>query len=56
MYGSLAGKESACSAEDPSVIPGSESPPGEGIGYPLQYSWTSLVVQTVKTSPAVWKT
>ena len=33
-----AGKESACNAGDPSLIPGSGSSPGEGIGYPLQYS------------------
>ena len=28
---------------------------GEGIGYPLQYSWVSLVAQTVKTLPAMWE-
>ena len=27
----------------------------EGIGYPLQYSWASLVAQTVKNLPAVWE-
>ena len=32
------GKESACNAEDPRSIPGSGRPPGEGHGYPLQYS------------------
>ena len=32
------GKESACSAGDPSLIPGSGRPPGEGNGNPLQYS------------------
>ena len=37
-----AGKESACNAGDPSSIPGSGRSPGEGIGYPLQYSWASL--------------
>jgi len=31
-------KESACNARDPSLIPGSGRTPGEGIGYPLQYS------------------
>ena len=36
-------KESAYNAEDPSSVPGSGRPPGEGIGYPLQYSWASLV-------------
>ena len=29
---------------------------GEGIGYPPQYSWTSLVAQLVKNSPAMWET
>ena len=29
---------------------------GEGIGYPLQYSWASLVVQLVKNPPAMRKT
>ena len=33
--GSSAGKESAYNPGDPSLIPGSESSPGEGIGYPL---------------------
>ena len=36
--GSSAGKESACKAGDPSLIPGSGRSSGEGIGYPLQYS------------------
>ena len=36
--GSSAGKESACNAGDPSLIPGSGRSPGEGIGYPFQYS------------------
>ena len=39
---SSVGKESACSAGDPSLIPGSGRSPGEEIGYPLQYSWASL--------------
>ena len=30
--------------------------PGEGIVYPLQYSWASLVDQTVKNQPAMWET
>ena len=29
---------------------------GEGIGYPLQYSWASLVAQLVKNPPAIWET
>ena len=28
----------------------------EGIGYPLQYSWASLVAHLVKNLPAVWET
>ena len=38
------------------MIPGLESSPREGIGYPLQYSWASLVAQTVNNLPAVWAT
>ena len=37
-------------------IPGSERSPGEGIGYPLQYSWASLVAQLVKNPPATRET
>jgi len=40
--GHSAGKESACNAGDPILIPGSGRSPGEGIGHPLQYSWASL--------------
>ena len=29
---------------------------GEGIGYPLQHSWASLVAQLVKNLPAMWET
>ena len=36
--GSSAGKESVCNVGDPSSFPGSRRSPGEGIGYPLQYS------------------
>ena len=46
----------ACSAGDPSSIPGSGRSPGEGTGYPLLYSWASLVAQTVKNPPAMWET
>ena len=44
-------KESACNAGDPGSIPGSGRSTGEGIGYPLQYSWASLVAQLVKNPP-----
>ena len=47
------GKESTCSAEDPGLIPGSGRSPGEGIGYPLRYSWASLVAQLIKNSLAM---
>ena len=53
---SSAGKESVCNAGDSSSIPGSGRSPGEGIGYPLQYSWASLVTQMVKNPPAMWET
>ena len=48
---SSVGKESACNAGDPSLIPVLERFTGEGIGYPLQYSWASLVAQLVKNLP-----
>ena len=47
---SSAGKESACNAGDPGSIPGSGRSPGEGIGYPLQYSWAFPVAQLVNDS------
>ena len=50
------GKEFACNAGDPGWTPGSGRFPGEGIGYPLQYSWASLVAQLVKNLPAMWGT
>ena len=53
---SSVGKESACNAGDPSLIPGSGRSAGEGIGYPLQYPWASLVAQLVKNPPAMWET
>ena len=43
-------KESFCNAGDPGSIPGLGRSAGEGIGYPLQYSWASLVAQLVKES------
>ena len=53
---SSVGKESACIAGDPGSIPGSGRSPGEGIGYPLQYSWSSLVAQLVKNPSAMQET
>ena len=60
-------KESVCNAGDPSSIPGSGRYTGEGIGYPLPYSWahclmevelihTSLIAQLVKNLPAMRET
>ena len=53
---SSVGKESNCNAGDPGSVPGLGGSAGEGIGYPLQCSWASLVAQLVKNSPAMWKT
>ena len=53
FHGGSAGKESACSAGDLGSIPGLGRSPGEGIGYPPQYSWASLVAQQVKNLPAM---
>ena len=53
---SSVGKEFACSARDPGLIPGSGRSAAEGIGYPLQYSWASLVAQLVKNPPAMQQT
>ena len=50
---SSVGKESACNAGDPSLIPRSGRSAGEGIGYPPQYSWASLVAQLEKFAPAM---
>ena len=56
FHDSSVGKEPACNAGDPGLIPGSERSAGEGIDYPLQYSWASLVVYLVKNLPAMWET
>ena len=53
---SSTGKESACHAGDPGLLPGSERSPGEGIGYLLQYSWASLVAQLAKNPPTMQET
>ena len=54
--GSSAGKEPTYNVGDPGSISGSGRSTGEEIGYPLQYSWASLVAQLVKTPPALWET
>ena len=38
------------------MISGSGRSAEEGIGYPCQYSWASLVAQLVKNLPAMWET
>ena len=53
---SSVGKESACNAGDPGSIPGLGRSTGEGLGYPVQYPWASLVAQLVKNLPAMWET
>ena len=45
--------ESACNAGDPGLIPGVGRSAGEGMGYPRQYSWASLVAQLAKNLPAM---
>ena len=57
--GGPASKESACNAGDPSLIPESGRSPGEGNGYPLQYSclenpmdrggWWAIVCEATKS-------
>ena len=53
---SSVGKESACNAGDTGSIPELERSAGEGICYPLQYSWAFLVAQLVKNSPVMRET
>ena len=48
-----AGKESTCNEGDPGSIPGLGRSPGEGVGYPFQYSWASLVAQLEKNPPTM---
>ena len=38
------------------MIPQLRRSPGEGIGYPAQYSWASLMAQLVKNPPAMQET
>ena len=59
LHGNSDGKESACNVGDPGSIPGLERAPGEGIGYPLQYSclensmdrgtWWATVLEVAKS-------
>ena len=54
--GCSAGKESTCKAGDTGSIPGSGRSSEEGIGYPLQYSWGSLVAHLVNNPPTMQET
>ena len=54
--GGSVGKESTCNAGDLGLIHGLGRSPGEWNGYPLQYSWLSLVAQLVKNLPAMKET
>ena len=54
--GGSAGKETACHAGDTGSILGSGRSPGEGISYPLHFSWASLVAQLVLDLPAMQET
>ena len=54
--GSSAGKESVCNARNSGLISRSGSSPGEGIGYPILYSWAFLVAQMIKSLPVMSET
>ena len=53
---SSVGNDSTCNAGDTGSSPGSGRSAGEEIGYPLQYSWASLVAQLENNPPAMWET
>ena len=53
---SSVGKESACNAGDPGFDSWEGRSTGEGIDYPLQYSWASIVAQLVKNRPVMQET
>ena len=50
---SSAGKEFTCNAGDPGSTSGLGRSAGQGIGYPLQYSWATLVALLVNNPPAM---
>ena len=52
---SSAGEEFACNTGDPGSTPGLGRSAGEGIGYPLQGSWASLVAQLVRVQSLGWE-
>ena len=53
---SSVGKASTCNSRDSGSVSGSGRSSGEGIGYPVWYSWASLVAQLVKNMPAIQET
>ena len=53
---SSVGKEFTCNARDLGSVPELGRSTGEGIGYPLQYSWDSLVAQLIKNLPEIQET
>ena len=53
LHGSPAGKESSCNAGDLGSIPGLVRSPGEGKGYPLQYSILENSMNYIKGSQRV---
>ena len=52
----LAGKASARNVGDLDSIPGLGRSFGEGVGYPSQYSWASLMAWLVKHLRTMWET
>ena len=42
-------KESTCNAGDPGLVPGSGRSPGEGNGYPLQFSWLENLMDGIQS-------
>ena len=50
------GKESTCNEGDPGSIPGLGRSSGDGIGYPLQYPWETLMAQLVENPLAMQET
>ena len=52
----LAGKASARNVGDLDSIPGLGRSSGEGVGYPSQYSWASLMAWLVKHLRTMWET
>ena len=52
---SSVGKQFTCNAGDPGSVPELGLSSAEGIGYPLKFSWASLMALLVKNPPIVWE-